>query len=53
MDETTLNTTLTVLLKHEADVQRARGGLESRAASGPTSIDRYSSYDNDPRRRKR
>ena len=31
MDETTLNTTLTVLLKHEADVQRARGGLENRS----------------------
>jgi MoxR-like ATPase len=53
MDEATLNTTLTVLLKHEADVQRARGGLENRSASGATTIDRYSSYDNDPRRKKR
>ena len=34
MDEDTLNTTLTVLLKHESDVQRARGGLENRSSRG-------------------
>jgi hypothetical protein len=54
MDEATLNTTLTVLLKHESDVQRARGGLEGRSSRGGTqAIDRYDSYDNDPRRRRR
>ncbi len=55
MDETTLNTTLTVLLKHEADVQRARGGgLEGRSGrSGSQTVDRYDTYDNDPRRRRR
>jgi MoxR-like ATPase len=54
MDEATLNTTLTVLLKHESDVQRARGGLETRSGrSGSQSIDRYDAYDNDPRRRRR
>jgi len=53
MDETTLNTTLTVLLKHEADVQRARGGLENRSSrSGSQAVDRYDTYDNDPRRKK-
>jgi MoxR-like ATPase len=54
MDEATLNTTLTVLLKHESDVQRARGGLESRSSrSGPQAIDHYDAYGNDPRRRRR
>jgi hypothetical protein len=54
MNEETLNTTLTVLLKHESDVQRARGRLENRSSrSGPQSIDRYEAYDNDPRRRRR
>ncbi len=54
MDETTLNTTLTVLLKHEADVQRARGGLENRSGrGGPQAFDRYDAYDNDPRRKRR
>ena len=54
MDEATLNTTLTVLLKHESDVQRARGGLEGRSSRGGTqAVDRYDIYDNDPRRRRR
>jgi len=54
MDEATLNTTLTVLLKHESDVQRARGGLEGRSGRGGTpAIERYEPYDIDPRRRKR
>jgi len=54
MDEATLNNTLTVLLKHESDVQRARGGLDSRSGrSASQAIDRYDSYDNDPRRRRR
>lgn len=54
MDEQTLNNTLTVLLKHESDVQRARGGLEGRSGrSGTTAVDRYDSYDVDPRRRRR
>jgi MoxR-like ATPase len=54
MDEATLNTTLTVLLKHESDVQRARGGLEGRSSRGGTqAVDRYDTYDGDPRRRKR
>jgi len=54
MDEQTLNTTLTVLLKHESDVQRARGGLDSRSGrGGPPAVDRYDPYDVDPRRRKR
>jgi len=54
MDEATLNTTLTVLLKHESDVQRARGGLEGRSGRGGTqAVDRYDPYDVDPRRRKR
>jgi len=54
MDEATLNTTLTVLLKHESDVQRARGGLESRSGrAGSQAVDRYDPYDGDPRRRKR
>ena len=54
MDEATLNTTLTVLLKHESDVQRARGGLEGRSSRGGTqAVDRYDPYDVDPRRRKR
>jgi MoxR-like ATPase len=54
MDEATLNTTLTVLLKHESDVQRARGGLEGRSSRGGTpAVDRYDPYDADPRRRRR
>jgi MoxR-like ATPase len=54
MDEATLNTTLTVLLKHESDVQRARGGLEGRPSrAGPPAIEHYEPYDIDPRRRKR
>jgi MoxR-like ATPase len=54
MDEATLNATLTVLLKHESDVQRARGGLEGRSSRGGTqAVDRYDPYDVDPRRRKR
>jgi MoxR-like ATPase len=54
MDEATLNNTLTVLLKHESDVQRARQGMEGRSSrSGPQAIDRYDAYDNDPRRRRR
>ena len=54
MDEATLNNTLTVLLKHETDVQRARGGLDGRSGrSGPQAVDRYDAYDNDPRRRRR
>jgi MoxR-like ATPase len=51
MDEQTLNNTLTVLLKHESDVQRARQGMEGRSV-GPTDLDRYNAYA-DPRRRKR
>jgi MoxR-like ATPase len=51
MDEETLNNTLTVLLKHESDVQRARQGMEGRSV-GPTDLDRYSGY-TDARRRKR
>lgn len=50
MDEATLNNTLTVLLKHEADVQRARGGLESRSG-GAADLDRYTPY-TDPRRKR-
>ena len=54
MDEATLNTTLTVLLKHESDVQRARGGLEGRSSRGGTqAVDRYDAYDVDPPRRRR
>ncbi len=53
MDEATLNNTLTVLLKHESDVQRARGGLEGRSGGSSAMIERYSSYDVDPRKRKR
>jgi MoxR-like ATPase len=53
MDEATLNNTLTVLLKHESDVQRARGGIEGGRSAGPADLDRYTSpYGNDPRRRK-
>ncbi|MBI5564766.1 MAG: MoxR family ATPase [Chloroflexi bacterium] len=51
MDEATLNNTLTVLLKHESDVQRARGGIEGGRSAGPADLDRYNSY-NDQRRRK-
>lgn len=54
MDETTLNSTLTVLLKHETDVQRARGGLDNRAGRGGSQVvERYDAYGPDPRRRKR
>jgi hypothetical protein len=43
-----------VLLKHESDVQRARGGLEGRSGRGGSqAMDRYDAYDSDPRRRKR
>jgi len=34
LDERTLNTTMTILLKHEADLERARRGLDSRRPSG-------------------
>jgi MoxR-like ATPase len=51
MDEATLNSTLTVLLKHEADVQRARGGIEGGRSAGPAELDRYNPY-NDPRRKR-
>lgn len=50
MDEETLNNTLTVLLKHESDVQRARQGMEGRTV-GPTDLDRYNAYA-DPRRKR-
>jgi MoxR-like ATPase len=50
MDEQTLNNTLTVLLKHESDVQRARQGMEGRTV-GPTDLDRYNAYA-DPRRKR-
>ncbi|HET7377674.1 MAG TPA: MoxR family ATPase, partial [Anaerolineae bacterium] len=57
MDEETLNNTLTVLLKHESDVQRARQGMNGRpAASGPTDVDQYnpySEYRNLPRGKRR
>ncbi|MFN8597411.1 MAG: MoxR family ATPase [Anaerolineae bacterium] len=53
MDETTLNNTLTVLLKHESDVQRARGSIDSPRSAGPTDVDRYNlPYGNDPRRKR-
>ncbi|MBP7687838.1 MAG: MoxR family ATPase [Thermoflexales bacterium] len=51
MDEATLNTTLTVLLKHESDVQRAKGGIEGARSVGPADVDRYNPY-NDPRRKR-
>jgi len=51
MDEATLNNTLTVLLKHESDVQRARGSIDSPRSAGPTDVDRYNPY-NDPRRKR-
>ncbi len=46
MDEETLNNTLTVLLKHESDVQRARQGMNGRsaAATGPADVDQYNPY---------
>lgn len=47
MDEETLNNTLTVLLKHESDVQRARQGMNSRSAAeptGPIDVDQYNPY---------
>ncbi len=54
MDEQTLNTTITVLLKHESDVQRARGNMEGRSGgAGSPYVDRYNPYDNEPRRRRR
>ena len=53
MDEATLNSTLTVLLKHEADVQRARGGIDGGRSAGSADLDRYTSpYNNDPRRKR-
>ncbi len=52
MDEQTLNNTITVLLKHESDVQRARGNFEGRPPSSSTYIDRYNPYDNEPRRKR-
>ena len=53
MDEATLNNTLTVLLKHEADVQRARGSIEGGRSAGAADLDRYPSpYGNDPRRKR-
>ncbi len=51
MDEQTLNNTITVLLKHESDVQRARQNVDSRSA-GPTDLDRYNPYGNDSRRKR-
>jgi len=51
MDEATLNNTLTVLLKHESDVQRAKGGIEGTRSVGPADVDRYNPY-NDPRRKR-
>jgi MoxR-like ATPase len=46
MDEETLNNTLTVLLKHESDVQRARQGMNARSspATGPIDVDQYNPY---------
>jgi MoxR-like ATPase len=46
MDEETLNNTLTVLLKHESDVQRARQGMNGRsaAATSPADVDQYNPY---------
>jgi MoxR-like ATPase len=53
MDEATLNNTLTVLLKHEADVQRARGSIDNSRTAGAADLDRYTpQYGNDPRRRR-
>jgi MoxR-like ATPase len=51
MDEATLNNTLTVLLKHEADVQRARGSIEGGRSAGAADLDRYNPY-TDPRRKR-
>jgi MoxR-like ATPase len=51
MDEQTLNNTITVLLKHESDVQRARQNVDSRSV-GSTDLDRYSPYGNEPRRKR-
>ena len=51
MDEATLNNTLTVLLKHESDVQRAKGGIDGARSVGPADLDRYNPY-NDPRRKR-
>ena len=55
MDEQTLNNTITVLLKHESDVQRARGSMDGRGPSGSTYVERYNynPYDTDPRRKRR
>ncbi len=53
MDEATLNNTLTVLLKHEADVQRARGSIESGRSASAADLDRYPSpYGNESRRKR-
>lgn len=49
MDEETLNTTLTVLLKHESDVQRARQGMQGRTGAttvDPSDIDPTNPYGN-------
>ena len=51
MDEETLNNTLTVLLKHESDVQRAKGSIDSPRSVGPTDVERYNAY-SDPRRKR-
>ncbi len=51
MDEATLNNTLTVLLKHESDVQRAKGSIDSPRSAGPADLERYNPY-NDPRRKR-
>jgi MoxR-like ATPase len=53
MDEATLNNTITVLLKHEADVQRARSSLENPRSVGPTDLDRYAAYNEARRKRGR
>jgi MoxR-like ATPase len=56
MDEETLNNTLTVLLKHESDVQRARQGMQGRTGAttvDPSDVDPYNNpygnYRNLPR----
>ncbi len=51
MDEETLNNTLTVLLKHESDVQRAKGSIDSPRSAAPTDVERYNAY-SDPRRKR-
>jgi MoxR-like ATPase len=51
MDEQTLNNTITVLLKHESDVQRARQNVDGRSV-GQTDLDRYNPYGSEPRRKR-